>query len=412
MRMRRDALTRLASGAGARQAGPHGAHPSARVLNIDAMRTWVFALIAGLTLLKLLLYVAAAQPFGGAEHALCQWDCEWYVHTIQDWYDPEPRLRLTGDEANWAFFPLFPLLARGLRAVTGLDAFWSGTAIAVLCFVGFAAVSTRYRALTRPHGRPAPWIVLLIFYPFSLYFFMVYTESLYLVLTVLLLLSVRTRDFTGACVATGLATAARPTGVVAIPYLLVEGAWRARAAFRPGLAPSARARILADIAFALALAPLGLACYMAYLYWLTGDALAFSHVQVAWAREFYSPLKILYWALATKNDLYYLLDPHAPQSKVYAVLFVFAAGLVCVWLLWRGLFLEAWLLGATVLLALTTSVVSLPRYVAANPVFLLVVGDVVDRIRSRPARLGLAIAAVLAQGYLLSQWFIGSTMLE
>ena len=409
MRRGRDALARLGSGAGPRQASVHGAYPPAPVPSLSA---WVLGLIAALTLIKLLLYVVAAQPFGGAEHALCQWDCEWYVHTISDWYDPEPRLRPTGDEANWAFFPLFPLLARGLRAVTKLDAFWSGTVVAVFCFAGFAAVSTRYRALTRPQGRPAPWIVLLIVYPFSLYFFMVYTESLYLLLTVLLLLSVRAGDFTGACAATGLVTAARPTGVVAIPYLLAEGAWRARAAFRPGLLLSARVRMLTDIAFALALAPLGLACYMAYLYWLTGDGLAFSHVEAAWTREFSNPLKVLYWALAAKNDLYYVLDPHAPQSKIYAVAFVLAAALACLWLLWRSLFLEAWLLGATVLLALTTSVVSVPRYVTANPVFLLVVGDVVDRVRPRPVRIALAIAGVLLQGILLRQWFLGTTLLE
>ncbi len=102
------------------------------------------ALAAGLMLVKLVLYVAAAQHFGGAEHALCEWDCEWYRHTIQDGYDPEPRLRPDHDFANWAFFPLFPLLARALKLATGLSAFWAGTAVSMLCFVGFAAVSLRY----------------------------------------------------------------------------------------------------------------------------------------------------------------------------------------------------------------------------------------------------------------------------
>ena len=34
---------------------------------------------------------------------------------------------------------------------------------------------------------------------------------------------------------------------------------------------SARSRILADVAFPLAVAPLGLVCYMVYLYHLLGD---------------------------------------------------------------------------------------------------------------------------------------------
>jgi hypothetical protein len=405
MRTGLDALDGLMRGIGTR----HRAATDALSTVTPGFTGWMLGLIAGLTLVKLLLYVAAAQPFGGV-HALCQWDCEWYVHTIKDWYDPEPRLQPATDLANWAFFPLFPLLGRILRAVTGLSAFWSGTAVAILCFAGFAALSSRYRALTRPQARPVPWIVTLIVYPSSFYFFMVYTESLYLLLTVLLLLSVRTRDFTGACVATGLATATRPTGVIAIPYLLVEGAWRARTAFRRELDLATRTRILADIAFPLALAPLGLICYMAYLYWLTGDTLAFSHVQVAWSRILLNPLKMLYWSLL-KNDWNLLLDPEAPQSKAYAASFAVVAGLSCLWLLWRGLFLEMWLLGATVLLALTTSVDSIPRYVTANPVFLLVVGDLVDRVGSRPARIGLAVASILLQGFLLRLWFARSSAL-
>ena len=366
--------------------------------------------VAGLVLIKGLLYVAAAQLYGGTEHALCQWDCEWYVHTITDGYDPEPRLRPNTDLSNWAFFPLFPVLGRLVRLVTGLSAFWSGTAVAVLAFAGFAVLSVPHRALSRRDADQTTWLTLLMVYPFSLYYFMVYTESLYLLLTLLLLVAVRIGNLSGACVATSLAAAARPTGILALPYLVAAGAWRARVAFRRGLAPSARSRILGDIAFPLAIAPLGLVCYMVYLYHLLGDPLAFSHAQLSWDRVFLNPLKLLYWALL-KDDWGYLLDPAMPPSKDYCSLFVFVAAAACLWLMWRRLFLEAWLLGSTVLLALMTSVESMPRYVMANPVFLLVVGDVVDRIRPRAARAGRAAASVLLQGFLLSQWMIGSTLL-
>lgn len=400
----RDALAGVASGAKLSRT------PRRVAAFAPALGRAALGLIAGLVLAKVLLYLAAAQPFGGAEKALCQWDCEWYVHTIQHWYDPEPRLRPVHDYANWAFFPLFPLLGRALRAVTGLGAFWSGSAVAVLCFAGFAALSTRYRALTRPGTQSTPWIVLLMVYPFGVYFFVPYSESVYLLVTALLLLAMRTGNATGAGLATGLLTATRPTGVMAIPYLVVERAWHARLAFRQGLDPFARARILADAAFPLALAPLGIAAYMAYLYWLTGDALAFSHVQLAWDREFTNPLKVFYWGLM-KNDWWRLLDPQAAQSASYASCWVVLAGLACLWLLARGLLLETWLLGTAVFLALTTSVTSVPRYVSANPIFLLVVGDLVDRIRPRALRLGLAAVAVLLQGALLYAWFLRSSLL-
>jgi hypothetical protein len=375
---------------------------------------WSFGLVAALTLGKLLLYVLAAQPFGGAEAGLCQWDCEWYIHTIQSGYDKEPLLRPNMDFANWAFFPLYPLLAGVLKLATGLSAFWAGTATSVLCFISFVLLSTRYRALTRglqTQARDLSWIVLLTVYPFSFYFFVPYTESLYLLTTVLLLLAVRTNRPTGTGLATALLTATRPTGVLVIPYIVLERAWHARLAFLgPGLNLPTRSRVLADCAFPLVLAPLGLACYMAYLYWLTGDALAFSHVQIAWDRRFFNPLKTFYWSLA-KNDWFYLLDVNKPQSHAYAASFVVVAGLVCLWLLWRGLFLETWLLGATVLLALTTSVESIPRYVTASPVFLFAVGDLVDCVRLRVIRIGLAVLALLLQILLLRVWFGNSGLL-
>ena len=183
-------------------------------------------------LVKFLLYIAASYLANGPEVSLCQWDCRWDVHTIQNGYDTTPPWpAITQDEANWAFFPLYPLLSRTVKKAIGLSAFWSGTAVSVLCFMAFAYPLPRYRALTRPGTNQVSWILLLLVYPFSLYFFMVYTESLYLLLTVLLLISVRLRAYDAAGLVTGILTAARPTGVIAIPYLAAGQAWRARQVF-------------------------------------------------------------------------------------------------------------------------------------------------------------------------------------
>lgn len=361
-------------------------------------------------LVKLALYALLSEGHGGPAHAFCQWDCHWYVHTIREGYDPEPRLHPVPDMANWAFFPLYPILARLLGAITGAGAYWSGTAVSVACFAAFAVLSCRYRAITRPGRSQRRWIALLLVYPLSFYFFIPYTESLYLLVTILLLLAIEARDATGAGIATALTTATRPTGVTMIPYLMAERAWFLRAALRPGLDRATRLRIFADAVFPLAIAPLGLALYMAYLYWLTGDALAFSHVQIAWDRHFVSPLKTIYWNLF-KPEWGYMLDPDAPQSSGYALIWVALSGLACLWLIRRRRFLETWVLATTVGLALTTSLISIPRYVAANPAFLLALGDVADRIASRTLRIGLAVLCVLVQVAVLYGWFRQSTLL-
>ena len=377
----------------------------------------IVGIVAGLIVLKLVLYIVLAQPFGGAEQGLCRWDCRWYTHTIANGYDLEPNLQPTRDLANWAFFPLFPMLARGVMTIAGLSPFWSGTLIAAICFGAFAVLSCWYRALTRGSAsRDGPWLLLLAAYPFSLYFFIPYSESAYLLCTILLLLAAEARNAVSVAIATVLLAATRPTGVLAIPYLLVERAAYARQALRQGLWRKDPTRTFADIAFPLAVAPLGLAGYMAYLWWLTGDALAFSHVQLAWGRVPLTPLQSLktyYWAV-TENDWAKLFRADFAEivaPRAYLAAAALPAAAACAWLLARKRVLECWLLGGTVVLALTTGVLSLPRFVYANPVFLLVIGDMVDLIRSRAVRIGLAVLCIGIQLLLVLTWLHNSSLL-
>ncbi len=294
-------------------------------------------------------------------------------------------------------------------SVTLLSGFWSATAVAALCFIGFAALSVHYRRLTRPGGNDLTWIVLLLVYPYSLYFVVPYSESTYLLVTILLLLAVNARAWLGAGLATALLTATRPTGVLAIPYLALAALWRERASFRPGRIAENLPR-LAHLLLGLAVMPLGIGLYMAYLYWLTGDALAFEHVQAVWGRTFANPVKTLCWELAV-NDWSVLLHAEGPESRSYDVVWAIPAALGCVWLLLRRLPFEAWLLGSAAVLALGSGSISLPRIIAANPVFLLLVGDVADQIRSRPLRAVLALLCVGLQAVLLHRWMLGSRLM-
>ena len=43
--------------------------------------------------------------------SLCRWDCFWYGSILLYGYDAVPSRPPAGDAANWAFYPLFPLLA-------------------------------------------------------------------------------------------------------------------------------------------------------------------------------------------------------------------------------------------------------------------------------------------------------------
>lgn len=41
--------------------------------------------------------------------SLMQWDAGWYKYTIENGYSLEPT---NGAQANWAFFPLYPLIVK------------------------------------------------------------------------------------------------------------------------------------------------------------------------------------------------------------------------------------------------------------------------------------------------------------
>ena len=80
--------------------------------------TWLVCTIAaGLLIARLLVYAVLAGFAVGP--SLCQWDCGWYLGIVQHGYDAAPHLVDGWWQANWAFFPLYPLLVRGLDALTG-----------------------------------------------------------------------------------------------------------------------------------------------------------------------------------------------------------------------------------------------------------------------------------------------------
>ena len=50
----------------------------------------------------------------------CQFDCSWFLSIADIGYDTFPHGLTTGHAANWAFFPLFPLLGHWLGALLGI----------------------------------------------------------------------------------------------------------------------------------------------------------------------------------------------------------------------------------------------------------------------------------------------------
>jgi hypothetical protein len=237
-----------------------------------------------------------------------RWDAAWYLVIAHFGY----RADLGSFTASrTAFFPLYPLGLRGLSNV-GLAPVVAGVGLSLTAFAaalyGLHRLTTLEMARMRvPLGGEVARLTVLLtaFAPMALYFSAIYSESLYLAVSVGAFLCARRGRWAAAGMFGLLASATRSTGVVlvvplALLYFYGPRADRTEDRARAGafqrshalavtgslwgtLRPRYRAR--AD-ALWLLLVPVGIGLYMAHLGLVGGDALAPFHAETAWSRHF------------------------------------------------------------------------------------------------------------------------------
>lgn len=320
----------------------------------------------------------------GHSHAdLCRWDCHWYGSIAKDGYDARPWRGPLEDGANWAFFPLVPLLARGLSQISGLGEAMSLVIVSKACWLGAIYAFLRLAQAFAPTV-PA-WIagIVVVFNPYALYGNVGYTESAFLWFSCLFLVWARERRFEQAGLAGALLTATRPVGVaclIALPLLLgPRAAWRRDDALR--------------VLTGCLLAPLGLAMFMAYLYHHTGDSLAFAHIQVHWGRVMLNPFAVLWNGLRDGDAL----------TRYWGVL-TLAALLAVAHFAWRREWALAAFSAVCTLLPLSSGLWAMPRFLAWQAPLLLCLARCLGG--PRRALAGLVVGAS-GLAYLYLHWLPG-----
>lgn len=199
-------------------------------------------------------------------------------------------------------FPLYSVLVRGAAGFSrdpGLLLI-AAYAVSFAAFAGSLYVLHRLVELEVGRRHCLPALLLLALFPGALFFGVPFSESTFLLLSVGAFYAARLGRFSWAGVLAGAASATRPAGVLLILPLLLIYLYGPRADRAPDrdVAPAARWRSRyrrrRDIAW-LALAPVGLALFTAYLALTTGDALAYSHaLERGWGRELTFPLITLW----------------------------------------------------------------------------------------------------------------------
>ncbi|MDQ2829331.1 MAG: glycosyltransferase family 39 protein [Chloroflexota bacterium] len=220
---------------------------------------------------------------------LLRWDSLHLAHIVQYGYD----------RGRTPFFPLYPLLVKGLSLLVG-NVFVAGLllshiALVVALFYLYALAQDTYDAATARRA-----VFYLAAAPAAVFFSAMYKESLFVALATATLYHARKQQWIRAGLAGALAAAAHDTGVLlkaviaveALCYAGVRLSWTLRvsrvavreqgnkvAAALPGLA-------------AAAAVPIGLLAYMGYQAYALGDPLAFLHAEARWGRSL-SPFSVM-----------------------------------------------------------------------------------------------------------------------
>jgi len=159
------------------------------------------------------------QDVGWGVDIWARWDGGWFTHVARDGY--------TDPKTTTAFFPAYPLLVRALGWVLGGHDVLAGVIVSLLAAAAaFVLLHELARGLAGEEAARRTVLYLAVF-PTALFLGAVYSESLYLLLTVGAFLAAVRERFALAGVAAGLAILTRPTGVMLLPALALL-AWQAR----------------------------------------------------------------------------------------------------------------------------------------------------------------------------------------
>lgn len=330
-----------------------------------------------------------------------------------------------------AFFPVWPLLLQGGHTLStfiqipqintvSLGLLLNFLLMPLLLFIWHTFVTTVYPNLVSAKMKWLPTALILSF-PTSLFFFALYSETLFLILVLGSFLAAHSKNWKVAIALTILASATRIVGVLLVPALLLEFWWQQQSSQTQKYSWQAIKKSLSwpslltffsrqyKMMLSILLGSLGLLSYMLYLYVTFGDPLLFKTVQSNWGHE-RSDTLVLYPQVIFRYVKMLALS-FSFTVGWFTIIQEFLVGLMLPWLplLWFKHIRPSHLLfGVLVLLVpiATGTFSSLPRYaLAAFPVFLLALLILKDRPKSTLSWLSLSTFLLICNTILFIQGY-------
>lgn len=255
-----------------------------------------------------------------------RWDARHYLSIAEDWYVN------TGDERlKLVFYPLYPLLVRVVNIITGnvhLSAYLTSNACLLMSGVAM------YRIVAREWSRKSAMraVFFLMFAPLSFYFSVPYTESLFVLTTLLAIDFAMSRKWAPALLMGALSALTRSLGLLTAVLIFYEMLidWRSDELLRPAkqLLRLHYLRHMGLRALLCCTVALGFGAYLLLNWQVSGDPFRFLEYQAAnWSQQFGS----LWYTIEYSLDN--ALDFHVPGYRtgvwIPQILYLAAAVAIC-----------------------------------------------------------------------------------
>jgi len=314
------------------------------------------------------------------------------------------RIAQNGYDALYtpAFFPVFPMLIKLASSVIPKNPlvdtaiyvdpafFYSGLVLANVFFL--LSLYFLYKLFRLDFSSKVSWasILLLLLLPTSFYFGSIYTESLFLLLSVLVFYESRKRNFLLAGLFCAIASATRIVGILLAPVILIE---LYLAVKNKEIEIRSRKFTLSIIGLAVSVA--GLAAYMYYLWKTFGDPIYFISAQPFFGAQRSSTPILLPQVIYRYFKIFMSIPPFSLQFYNSMLEFVMTLAPVTLLIMYfKKIRFSYWLFAATVIIipTLSGSLSSMPRYIlAAFPLLPLVTVKM-----GKYGKLAMALSAILA----------------
>jgi Gpi18-like mannosyltransferase len=224
------------------------------------------------------------------------WDSHHYINIAKDWYTSS-----TLRERNLliVFFPLYPLLIKAASFFFG-SYLLSGLIVSNLAFAGAAIYI--YKLAKLDYDEDDAWraLIYLAVFPTAYFLHAIYTESLFLFLTIASFYYARRGNWALSGAFGLLASATRITGIVLIPALIVEYLAQKNYKLR---------EIRKDVLW-IGLTAFGLLFYLGINYATFGDPFKFLEIQKEhWGKK-------LDWPFNGFSLTYYTMQSREPEHAL------------------------------------------------------------------------------------------------